>query len=155
MPVINLGFPLTAQPLHLSHLLSGEVDFHSLGIQSDCHLVPDETRGRGIGVLRYTNRAPVIDGHFELPIVIQAIRRKRVHDSQFLLKPFAPAEVLVENDLAQKLFVFAASGKIAAASQEQRLVDSLLEPVVRLFYIPVLIGFARLILSGGYAVMTH
>ena len=57
--VIDVGLPLTLHPFHAFHQVDPEVDFHSVGVHPDLHLLADETGGHRVSPAGYLNGAPL------------------------------------------------------------------------------------------------
>ena len=57
--VVDVGLPLASDTFHPFHQVVLVVHFQVLGLQTDLHLLPDETGGHGVGAASCLDGAPL------------------------------------------------------------------------------------------------
>lgn len=97
-----------------------------------------------VHVLVHVDRAAAVHPHRHPFARLQTPRRQRSQHGHFLSEARLPTRVLLREHLTQEPFVRRAAGKIAAATQEQRLVQGTLETVMTLFDVAVFVAVARM-----------
>src|SRR2546430_1474523 len=106
------------------------MDLDMIDMQPGGDLMADQTRRNPVGVAPDSDRAPDADRYLVLSIVIEAVGRKRLQDRQLCLQALSAVPVPRGEDVPQKAVIRSTTGKIAAAAQQQSLVDSFLDSVV-------------------------
>jgi hypothetical protein len=97
------------------------------------------------------DRAARIHPHFNALGFVDALGRKRPQRGQLLREPCLPALIPLGEQLPQKRFVGRPAGKVAAAAQQERLVQRPLELPMALFHVAVLVRLRRV---DGLALQT-
>jgi hypothetical protein len=141
------------KPRQLVHPTGPVPDLQSFGPDVDLHPLADQPARHRVDVPADMDRAPRVDPNRDPPARLQPPHWQRRQHGLLLGEPLAAVRVPPGHDLAQKRLVLHASGEVAAASQQERLVDGLLEPVVALLDVAVLVRLPRPNRLGLQAVM--
>jgi hypothetical protein len=151
--VLDAVFAPAAEPRQALDPAGAEPDLQRFGPDVDVHPFADEPARHGIRVAADVDRAPRVDPRLDPAGHLQPPRRQRPERGPFLGEPLLTVGVAAGHDLAEEDLILTAVGEIAAASQQEGLVDGLLEPVVALLGVAVLVGLAGLNRLGLDAVM--
>jgi hypothetical protein len=149
--VIDGVFVSAAQPWrgHLQLLRVPHLD----RLNADAHLYPfpHQTRRHRIGIVLHADGGSLTYLHLVPHRTLQTPNRQRLELRQFFRQPLAPAGVPLLLENTQPGFVLRSAGEVPTATQQQRLLNGLLETMVRLLAIAVLMsagGVGRLRLDA-------
>jgi hypothetical protein len=151
MPIVDGMLALAAEPFHRLHQLPGVPDGDRLGTDPRFHCFPDQPRRHRVGVTFHPNRAAAAHPDLGPLPRLQPPLRQWSQLGQFLRQPLPAPGVALGDQRTQELHVFRATGKIPAATQQQRLLHGLLEAAVTLLTIAVLVAARRV---GGLGLDT-
>src|SRR5512143_1051138 len=130
--VLDAVFAPAAEPRQALDPADAEPDLQRFGPDVDVHPFADEPARHGIRVAADVDRAPRVDPRRDPAGHLQPPRRQRPERGPFLGEPLLTVGVAAGHDLAEEDLILTAVREIAAASQQEGLVDGLLEPVVAL-----------------------
>jgi hypothetical protein len=133
-------------PLGVPHL-------DPLRVQPGLHPLADQPARHRVGVAPDVNRAARVHPQHQPTARLQPAVRQRTQQRQLLLQPPPPAGVELLEQPTQERLVLAAAGEVAAAPQQEGLVQRPLELPVALLHVPVLVGVRRLDRLAGEAVV--
>jgi hypothetical protein len=128
-------------------------DVEGFGPDVNIHKLADQAAGQRVGVAADVDRAPRVDPRLDPPGHLQPACRQGRQHGQFFGEPRLAVGVPPGHELAEKRLILAAAAEVAAASQQEGLVDGLLEPVMALLDVAVLVGLPRLDRLGFEAVV--
>jgi hypothetical protein len=137
--VIDLVLAPAAQPRQPLHQPLRVPHLQVVGVQPHLDPLADEPAGHGVDVLAHGDGAPAIDPHPQPLAGLQPARRQRPQRQQLLGQPRPPAGVTLREQLPQERLVLGPAGEVAAAAQEQGLLQGPLELVVALLDVAVLV----------------
>ena len=153
--VIDVGFPLATHALHPFHQVALVVHFHPVGVQTDLYLLPDETGGDAVAMSRYLDGAPLA----HLGLVVDVLRHRSwwqgAQAKQLLFQLPLYQAIASLDHLPDEAGVVVGGVEIAAAPQDEGLVDGVLEPVVGLLGDAVFVALAAIDASGAEAVVVQ
>ncbi len=141
--IVDVMLAPAAQARQLVHAPLCVPNLDALGEDPGLDLFPDQPARYRIDVLIHVDRAAAVHPHRHALAGLQTPRRQRSQHGQFLGEARLPARVLLHKQLAQERFVRRAVGKIATATQQQRLLQGTLETMVALFDVAVFVAVAR------------
>jgi len=141
--VVDEVLVLAAQPLHRLHQRPRVPDLDLLRPDPHLHRLADQPRRHRVGVVLDPDGAA--PAHLDpRPLHrLQPPGRQRPQAGQLRRQPLLPAGVAARGQLPQELPVRRPAGEVAAAPQQQRLLDRLLEAPVPLLAVAVLVAARR------------
>ncbi len=142
--VRDLVLAATPQPGQPLDLLLAEPDLDPLGVQAGLHPLADEPARHRVDVARHADGAAGVHTHLQPLARLQPTRRQGLQQGQFLGQASQPPGVALLEELPQEGLVSLAAGKVAAATQQQGLIQGSLELAVALFHVAVLVTLAGL-----------
>jgi hypothetical protein len=116
-------------------------------------LFADQAAVHGVDVAVHVNDAAGVHPRLHPLVALQSRVRKRLEVLHLRFHALPPAGIQLRQQQPQKLLVFRQRCEIAAAPQQQRLLDRPLQTVMPLFHVAVLVGLARLDLLAVHPVM--
>jgi hypothetical protein len=131
---------LATQPLHRLHQRPLVPHLDHLGADACFEPLADQSRRHRVDVFLYLDGAPLTHSH---PLAFQRVQALLGQDAQLgllLLKPLGAAPIAPRHQGTQELPVRLTRGEIATATQEQFLLQRLLEAAMALLAIPVLVA---------------
>jgi hypothetical protein len=144
---------LATQPLHPLHLLPRVPNLDHLRTDACLDPLPPQPRRHRVGVLLHLDRRSLADPHpLTLPR-LQPTRRQRTQPRLFLGKPLGAACIPPSRQRRDELLVLQPAGKVPTATQQQRLLQGLLETAMTLLAIAVLVTARRIGRLGRHPVM--
>jgi hypothetical protein len=143
--------PGAAQAFHRLHLRARIPHRHGLRANPHLHHFADQPRRHRVNVPLHPDRAAPTHPHPRLLLRLQPARRQRLQLRQ--LRPHTPAScrVPLRHHRLHELPVRSPAGKVPAATQQQRLLQRLLQTTMPLLAIAVLMttrGIGRLRLQA-------
>ena len=130
-------------PAHQSRQRVGQLvgvpDLDAVSVEPDFHPLADQAAMHRVGAAVNVDQAPRIDPAPHLPATVQTRLRQSLQSRDLLGEAIPPCVVANRHDPVQEARVLFAAGEVPAATQQQRLIDSGLEVVVRRFGIAVLV----------------
>jgi hypothetical protein len=143
VPIIDVLLAAAMQSRQLLDQLLPVPHFHMLRVQPRFDTFADQPAVHRIGIVLHVNHTPRSHRHAHALAAQQRRRRQRPEHRQLFRQAPLPAAIALARHFFQKLLVLRPTGKIPAATQQQRLVDGVLEVAVRRFGIAVLVCLAR------------
>jgi hypothetical protein len=140
VPVDDAVLAPTPQPGQPFQQPPGVPHLDVLGIQPGLDPFADQSAGHRIDVVADMDGAARIDTHPHAPTRLQSLRRERTQSCQLLSQAWLPARVQLGEHLPHERFVGGSVAKVAAAAQQQRLVERSLELPMALLGVAVLVG---------------
>jgi len=139
VPVIDGVLAVASQTRHLLNLAPRPPDFDSLGVDHHINFHADQPTGDRVRIAFDLNRAAAanLDAADALT-VIELARRQLAKTRLFLGELVGTPRVPLVDQRGEKLLVRFAAGEVAAAAQEQRLIEGRFQMAVRGFDIAVL-----------------
>lgn len=136
-----------AIPAHQSrqrvHVLIGVPDLDAVGEEPGLHLVADQAAVHRIGVAMDVNQAAGVDAAPHLQTGGQSLIRQVAQGPDLFGETVAATRIPQRHDALQEACIVIAAGKVAAAPQQQRLIDGGLEMTVRRLRITILVRLPR------------
>jgi hypothetical protein len=130
----------TRHPLHLGARVP---DLEVVSVDHDVHLVADQAAGHRIRVPLDLNRAAGAYFNPLDPLPVIELARWQISEAGLILgELLGPRRVPLRDQLRQETFILLAVGEVAAAAQQERLLDGGLQMTVRGFDVAVLMGLA-------------
>jgi hypothetical protein len=155
MPVVDPMVRRPAQPLHRLDPLIRVPHLDRLSPDPRFHLLADQPRRHRIGVLLHLDRAPLIHPH-RLPLQrLQTPLRQGTQAPLFHAKRLPSFHVPPRHQSTDELPVLLSTREIAAAAEQQFLVERLFEAAMALLAVAVLVAAGRIGRLGHQIVMTH
>jgi hypothetical protein len=143
VPVVDAVLVAPPQPGQPFHLPLGVPDLDALGVQPGLDPLADRPAGHRVDVALHAHGAARLHPRPQPLARLQATRRQRPQQGQFLGQSGLPPGVEAGEQLAQEDGVGVTAGEVAAAAQHQRLVQRPLELAVALLGVAVLVALAR------------
>ena len=137
MPVIDVMLLLATQTRHRQLQLLGVPHGDRLGPYARFHPFPLQPRRDRVDVVLHLDGAPLADTHAQPNQTLQAPGRQVTQLRHFFFAPLSSAQVLPILHYLQEGCVPIPARKIPAATQQQGLLDRLLETPMRLLAIAV------------------
>jgi hypothetical protein len=142
VPIVYAMFAPAAQPRQRVDALLPIPDFELFREQPHVHLLANQPAVDGVRVLLHMNPTARIDADPQAVITLQPPLRQRPQHGQLFIQPRATTGVPPRAHLAQKCLVCRAAREVAAAAQQERLLDRLLEVPMRRLAVAVLVRTA-------------
>jgi hypothetical protein len=142
MPVVDAVLAPPAQPGHLLDALLGVEEFDPLGVQPGLQPLADQPAGHRVDVAFHPDGAAGLHPDPQPLARLQPAGRQRPQHGPLLGQAVLPAGVELGEQLLEEGGVGVAAGEVAAAAQQQGLVQGALEAVVPLLDVAVLVGLA-------------
>lgn len=155
MPIVDAVFRLATQPLHRLHQRTRVPHLDDLGADPRFQPLSHQPRRHRVDVLLHRDRAALAHPH---PLTFQRLQppwRQRTQPCLLLLKLLRPVDIPPRLHGANELPVLLPTGEVAAATQQQFLLQHLLEAAMSLLAIAVLVAARRIGRLGRHAVVTH
>lgn len=140
VPVVHPMFAATTQPRQHVHLLLAVPHLDPLGILPGLDPLADQAAGHRVDVAFDADEAARLHPHSQPLARLQPTRRQRTQAGQLLGQAILPTAVALAQQLPQEGRVGIAMGEVAAAPQQQALLQGLLELVMALLAVAVLVG---------------
>jgi hypothetical protein len=144
---VPVGNPVLAPPTQpwqpLDQALSVP-DLDVVGVEAGLHPLPDQPAGHRVGVAADVDGAPGIHPDLDALAGVEALPRQRSQQRQLLDQSRPPALVPLHEQLLQERLVSRTADKIAAAAQQEGLVQCPLELSVALLHVAVLVRLRRI-----------
>lgn len=153
MPVVDGVLVLAAQARHPLHQLLGIPDLDLLQADPHFDLFADQPRRHRVGVGLHADRTGAAYAHPCPLLALQPLRRQGTQLGPLGLKLGRPATVPPLAHLAHQLPVLLPTGKIPAATQQQRLRHRLLEMPMRGLHVAILMPAGRVGRLPGEAIV--
>ena len=147
VPVVDLMLVLAAQAWQALHQLLGIPDLNLVHADPRLHLLADQPRRHGVGVLFHPDGAAATHTHTLALQRVQTPLRQSPQVRHLFRHLRRPATILLPEHAEGELPVLCAAGKIPAATQQQRLLHGVLEMPMQRFHISILMptgGIGRL-----------
>jgi hypothetical protein len=144
---------LATQPLHRLHPFPRVPDLDRLRTDARLDPFPPQPRRHRVGVFLHPDRRPLADPY---PLTLQRLqptRRQRTQPRLLLGQPLHAARVPPNHHGTDKRLVLLPAGKIPTATQQQGLLQGLLETAMTLLAIAVLVTARRIGSLGRQAIM--
>jgi hypothetical protein len=144
---------LATQALHRLHPFPRVPNLDRLRTDADLDPLPPQPRRHRVGVLLHPDRRPLAHPY---PLTFQGLqttRRQRAQPRLLLGKPLRAACVSPSRQRTHELLVLRPAGKVPAATQQQRLLQGLLETAMTLLAITVLVTARRIGRLGRHLIM--
>jgi hypothetical protein len=134
---------LATQPFHRLLQGPGVPNLDLLRADPYLHRFADQPRRHRVGVVLDPDRAAAAHLH-PLPLRrFQPLCRQRPQTGQLRGQPLLPAGIAAGHQFLDEPPILRSAGKVATAPQQQRLLQRLLEPVVRLLAVAILMAAGR------------
>ena len=137
----------------LANPVATQVDDQSVMVQSHRHLAADQARRHRVDDLAHLDRAGAPHPHREQLVVGKAIGRQRAQRLQFLFVAPLPRGVEGAEHLSQQFAVFGGLLEIAAAAQDQLLLQPSFHMAMGCLDDAVLMGHTAVVAAGAQAVV--
>ena len=155
VPIIDALFLLATQTRQALDAALGVPHFQVLGVDPDIDALADEPAVHRIEIALHADQAALRHRHAHALATLLAAGRQRPQQWPLLVQTFLPARVPPPRHLAQEGQILRPLGEIAAATQQQRLLDRLLEVTVRRFHVAVFVTRGRVRLFHHQTIMIH
>jgi hypothetical protein len=144
VPVIDAVLATAPQSRQILDPLLGVPHLDPLGIHPRFDPLADQPTGYRVGVALDVDGAAAIHPHTQPFARLQPPSRQRPQQRHLLGQPHLPVGVELLEQLPQEVLVGRAALEVAAAPQQQGLLQSPLELAVTLLHIAVLVGLSGL-----------
>ena len=148
-------FRLTTQPFHLLHQRPGVPHLDLLRSDPRFHPFTNQSRRHRVSVLLHLHRAALAHTHLLSFHGLQSALRQAPQPTGFFLEQLSAARVPHRCHATHQLPVFLPAAEVPAATQQQRLLEGILEATMALLAVAVLVTTVGI---GGFrrhAVVTH
>jgi hypothetical protein len=142
VPIMDGVLVATDQPRPRLHVVVGVPDLDAVGEQPGFDPFADQPAMDRIGVALDVNQAAGVDAAADLQATVDPRIGQFAEPGQFLGEAVATAGVATLHHVLEEGRVLGAAGEVAAAAQEQRLIDGGLEVPVRRLSVAVLVRLA-------------
>jgi hypothetical protein len=153
MPIVDAMLAPTTQPRQILHPPLGVPHLDTLGVQPGLHLLADQAARHRVDVALHADGAATLDKHTQAFARLQTPCRQRPQHCQLLGQAGLAVAVGLGKLLPQEGRVRRTVGEVAAAPQQQRLVQGPLELVVALLDVAVFVALAGLYRLASQAVV--
>jgi hypothetical protein len=140
VPVDNAVLAPPPQPRQPFQQSPGVPHFDVFSVKPRLDPFTDQSAGHRVDVVADMDGAARIDPHTHAPTRLQSLRRERTQSWQLLGQTLLPAGVQLGKHLPHERFVAGSVAKVAAAAQQEGLVEGSLELPVALLGVAVLVG---------------
>jgi hypothetical protein len=147
VPVVDALLVLAAQTFVPLHQLLGVPDLQRLRTQPHVHHLADQSRRHRVHVLLHPDRAAPADTDPQPLQALQAPRRQRPQTAPLRRELLRTAGIAPAHDLPEEVPVRRDAVKVPTATQQQLLLDLVLEAAMPLLAVPILVpagGIGRL-----------
>jgi hypothetical protein len=155
VPIINARLLLATQTRQALDAALGVPHFQVLDVDPDIDAFADEPAVHRVEIALHADQAALRHRHAHALATLLPAGRQRPQQRPLLVQTFLPARVPPPRHLAQEGQILRPLGEIAAATQQQRLRDRLLEVPVRRFHVAVFVTRRRVRLLHRQAVVPH
>lgn len=139
VPVVDGVFAGAQQPGHGLELDARPPDLDLIRVDHRLDGHPDQAAGNGVRVAADLDRAAAVDLDLgEPPPMIELLRRQFTQTGPFFSEAGGAVRVPPLDQLLEKLLVLRTTGEVAAAAEQERLIDHRLQVAVRRFNVAVL-----------------
>ena len=142
--IVDPMLATTTQPWQMLHTTLRVPHLHLLGADPHLHPFADQTARHRVDVALDMNRAALVHTHRPPLARLQTAGWQPTQQRQFLGQTLLPVAVELLEQTPQEGLVRCPAVEVPAATQQQRLLQRLLEPIVPLFTVTVLVALARL-----------
>ena len=143
VPVGDVLLAAAAQTRQAFHQTLGIPDLDMVGMQAGLDPLADQSAVHRIGVAADVNGAARIHAHTHPLAGVQTLRRQRLQHRQLLAQPRLPTLIPLLEQLPQERLIRRPADKVAAATQQQCLVQRPLELAMALLHVAVLVRPGR------------
>lgn len=143
VPVVDAVLTAAAQAGQSLDSLLGIPNLDVVGVQAGLDPFADQPARHRVGVIADVDGAARIHTHLQAPGGVDPLGRQRPQHGQLLRQPCLSALIPLGKQLPQERCVGRPAGKVAAATQQQRLVQRPLELPMALFHVAVLMRLRR------------
>jgi hypothetical protein len=144
VPVLDPVLAAATQTRQTFHTLLRVPDLDHLRADPRLHPLADQTARHRIDVALDMDRAATVHTHRPPLARLQTACRQRTQPRQFFGQTLLPVPVELREELTQERLVRCPTLEVPAATQQQRLLQPPLEPMMTLFTVAVLVGLPRL-----------
>jgi hypothetical protein len=155
MAIIDPMLRLATQPLHRLHQRPRVPHLDLLRTDPRFHPLPDQPRRHRVGVLLHLDRAPLAHPHLPTFCRLQPPRWQGSQPPLLLGKLLRTAGVPPRHHVTHELPVRLPTGEVSTATQQQLLLQRLLETPMALLAVAVLVPAVRIRRFGRHTVVTH
>jgi hypothetical protein len=155
VPIVDAVIRLATQPLHRLHQRTCVPHLDDLGSDPHFQPLPEQPRRHRVDVLLHRNRAALAHPHLLTFQRLQPPLRQRTQPRLLLWKRRRPAGIPPILQEAHELPVLLPTGEVATATQQQFLLQRLLEAAMALLTVAVLVAARRVGRLGRHTVVTH
>ncbi|HWY88461.1 MAG TPA: hypothetical protein VNX28_17245 [Gemmataceae bacterium] len=153
VPIVDPVLALTTQALHRLHPRPRVPHLDLVRTDPRFHPFPDQPRRHRVRVLLHLDRAPLAHTHPRPFQRLQPLYRQRMKPCLILPKLLPTARVPPRHQRPHELPVVLAAAEVTTATQQQGLVQLLLETPMPLLAITVLVAARRIRRLGRHAIM--
>jgi hypothetical protein len=140
MPVVDAMLAPASQPRQFLHPPLAVPNLDPLGIEPRFDPLADQPAGHRVDIPLHADRAARLHPQPQSLARLQTADRQRPQHRQFLGETSLPTGVALVEHLPQERLVGISAGKVAAAPQQQGLVEAPLELTVALLHVAVLMA---------------
>jgi len=155
VPVIDAVGLVAAKPRHRGRELVSVEDLDDVGMLAYLDDGADEPGRDGVCLLAEVDRAPLPNDDLVRGVLRQPAGRQRREVLPLLCKARGGGSIELLANLLDEREIALYGGEVAAATQDQLLLERGLEPVVGLLHDAVLVGFARLDACRAHSVVVE
>jgi hypothetical protein len=155
VPIVDAVLPLATQSFHRLHQRSRVPHLDLLRTKPRFQPLPPQPRRHRVRILLHLDRAPLAHPH---PLTLQRLQptlRQRTQPRLLLRKLLGPRRIPPGQQHTRKLPVVLGTDEVAAATQQQFLVQRFLETPMPLLAIAVLMAAVGVRGLGRHPVVTH
>src|SRR5262249_4027755 len=140
--IIDRRLAFAAQPFHLFNQLPGIPDLHMIRVDADIHSFSDQLARHGVMIMTNHNRAVAADSLRLFAVSVKMSLGQRPQRLEIFRHSIAPPFIASREQLPQEFAILFARREFAAAAQDQFLLDSSFESMMRLLDVAVLVTAA-------------
>jgi hypothetical protein len=142
--IVDSVLAAATQPRQPLHTLLRVPHLDLFGADPCLHPLADQATRHRVDVALDMNRAAPVHTHCPTLARFQTPRRQRPQQRQLLGQTLLPVAIELFEQTPQERLVRGPAVEVPAATQQQRLLQRFLEPMMALFRVPVLVALARL-----------
>src|SRR5215471_2657516 len=140
--IIDRRLAFAAQPLHPFNHLPGIPDLQIIRVDANIHSFPDQLARHGVMIVTNYKRAVAADTLRLFAVSVQTPLGQWPQGLQLLRYSLTSPFIAPRKQLPQEFVILFARREFAAATQDQLLLDSALEAMMRLLDVAVLVPAA-------------
>jgi hypothetical protein len=153
VPVIDRMLVTPDQARQRVHVRARVPDFHALSMQPGFNLLAHQTAMHRVRVAVNVDQAAAVHAHRHAQATVQALRRQVSQDGEFRGLPRLARRIARGHHFLKKAAILSAAAKIAAATQQQRLIDGRFEMPVGRFAVTVLVRLPNIDPFAGQTIV--